>query len=111
MVDLVENFPVLKGIVMAEHNFVQGLQAASGFPEDQLKTVLCMLAAYPIAFIFKVGNIGGKRKCCDDAKEKKCRTLNFLYTMQKGRPICISTFLWGGERRREVSWGVRLTLS
>jgi len=53
MVDLVENFPVLKGIVMAEHNFVQGLQAASGFPEDQLKTVLCMLAAYPIAFIFK----------------------------------------------------------
>lgn len=33
---------------------VKGLQQASGFPEDQLKTVLCMLAAYPLGFLFKV---------------------------------------------------------
>lgn len=53
MADLVAGIPVLHNIVVAEHNFVKTLQQASGFPEDQLKTVLCMFAAYPLAFLLK----------------------------------------------------------
>lgn len=40
-------------LIKAERQLVGSIMAATGFPEDQLKMVLCFLAAYPLAFILK----------------------------------------------------------
>jgi hypothetical protein len=37
----------------AERHYVGLLKDNSGFPEDQLKTVLCFFAAIPLGFVFK----------------------------------------------------------
>lgn len=41
--------PVIEG----EREVIKLLVDATKFPEDQLKTVLCMLAAYPFSFLLK----------------------------------------------------------
>ena len=50
---------IVRSFVDTERQFVSALHGALGFPEDQLKTVLCMLAAYPLAFILKVCGLQG----------------------------------------------------
>lgn len=46
-------YDVALPLIKAERQFVHQIQDATGFPEDQLKMVLCFLAAYPLGFLIK----------------------------------------------------------
>ena len=62
---------IVRSFVDTERHFVSALHGALGFPEDQLKTVLCMLAAYPLAFILKVCGVQGPTVAYILKKERK----------------------------------------